>query len=373
VTAVLSVRNLTVRYGRGRNAFNAVDDVTFELEQGETLGIVGESGCGKSTVARAVVGLTPIERGVVEVNGGRVAYRSGRARRALGQRVQLIFQNPDTALDPRMTVKQSLAEALAVKGVHGPRRVDAEVERLLDLVALDARFGGELPGRLSGGQRQRVAIARALAVEPAVIIADEITSALDVSVQGTVLNLLRDLQARLHLSLVFIGHNLATVRYMSSRLVVMYLGTMVETGAVDDVLAEPAHPYTRGLLAAVPSLDNSGPTADRMTVLGEPPDPAAPPSGCRFHPRCPVGPVIDPSRRECVDQDPRVGADTRLNGAACHFAATGTTSGSSDGDRSRTVTKHSSLAGADGTTITSPSGTSTQSARQERRDANPLD
>jgi peptide/nickel transport system ATP-binding protein len=316
---VLSVRNLTVRYGRGRNAVTAVDDVSLDLAAGETLGIVGESGCGKSTLARAVVGLTPISHGAVLVNGRQVRYRSGQARRELGRAVQLVFQNPETALDPRMTVRQTLAEAVAVRP-HQGGRLAHEVDRLLELVALERRFGNELPARLSGGQRQRVAIARALAVDPAVLIADEITSALDASVQGTVLNLLRDLQRRLGLSVIFIGHNLATVRYMSSRLVVMYLGSVVETGRIADVLTTPEHPYTRGLLAAVPQLHQAH-GARVSAVLGEPADPADPPDGCRFHPRCPVGPIVDPTRAICMTDDPVVGSASRRNQAACHFAA----------------------------------------------------
>jgi peptide/nickel transport system ATP-binding protein len=314
----LSARELTVRYGTGRGGLTAVDRVSFDLEQGQTLGIVGESGCGKSTVARALVGLAPVAGGRIEFDGKPVVARGRRSRRALARHIQMIFQNPDTALDPRMTVGATLREAVSAGRRIGRSEQRRECDRLLDLVSLEPRLAGELPSQLSGGQKQRVAIARALAIRPKVLVADEITSALDASVQGAILNLLKQLQQTLGLSVIFIGHNLAAVRFVSDRVAVMYLGAIVEEGATDALLAHPEHPYTESLVAAVPSL--SGESRGR-TLLGEPGDLHSPPAGCTFHPRCPVGPVERPDREVCREQSPRPGADGRRNRAACHFGA----------------------------------------------------
>jgi peptide/nickel transport system ATP-binding protein len=230
----LRFESVTVRYGR----FTAVDDVSLTVPDGEIVGLVGESGSGKSTLARAAVGLAPISAGRITLDGLPIDGR---------RPLQLVFQDPYSSLDPRMTVAQSIAETM-----RGGSRSDryAEVRRLLELVDLAPDRATQFPAQLSGGQRQRVALARALAGRPEVIIADEITSALDVSVQGTVLNLIRDLQSQLGLSMLFISHNLAVVRYVASRIVVMYRGRIVEHGRTADVLADPQHPYTRELLTA---------------------------------------------------------------------------------------------------------------------------
>ncbi|MFI6478232.1 ABC transporter ATP-binding protein [Nonomuraea sp. NPDC050663] len=226
----MRIENLTVRYG----SFVAVDDVSLEIPTGSIVGLVGESGSGKSTLARAVSGLVPYTGGL-----------------AGAERVQMVFQNPYASLDPRMTVGQSVAEALL--RLPSGRRA-AEVERLLDLVALPGSVAGRYPRELSGGQRQRVAIARALGAEPSLLVADEITSALDVSVQGAVLNLVRSLREELGLSILFISHNLAVVRYVCDSIAVMHRGRVVEAGPTDQVTLEPAHDYTRSLLSAVPRL-----------------------------------------------------------------------------------------------------------------------
>jgi peptide/nickel transport system ATP-binding protein len=239
--------------------------------------------------------------------------------------IQMVFQDPYSSLDPRMTVGESIVEAMP-RGAHrGAAARRAEVARLLGLVNLDADRADALPAQLSGGQRQRVALARALAGRPKVVIADEITSALDVSVQGTVLNLVRDLQQRLGLSMLFISHNLAVVRYVSDVIAVMYLGSIVEVGPTDQLLTDPQHPYTRDLLAAAPSLAtamhlDSG-VADEVPagIDTEPADPHHPPAGCRYHPRCPIGPLARPERTVCVDVDPGEGAPARPHLAACHF------------------------------------------------------
>jgi peptide/nickel transport system ATP-binding protein len=316
---MIETRELTVRFG----PVVAVDRVSLSLPAGQVLGLVGESGSGKSTLARALVGLVPF--------AGRVLVRGEEWRSlppARRRRVQMVFQDPFASLNPRMTVGAALAEAARgaarapARGVAPSRRQTraAEVARLLDLVGLDAGHASRLPRELSGGQRQRVAIARALAVRPEVLIADEITSALDVSVQGAILNLLRDIQTSLGLTVLFISHDLSLVRYVSDAAAVMYLGRIVEHSAIDAVVERPRHPYTRALLDAVPSL--AAPALVEPAVLdAEPPDPGAPPPGCHFHPRCPVGPRVHPDRTVCEEADPWVGAPARPHCAACHFAA----------------------------------------------------
>jgi peptide/nickel transport system ATP-binding protein len=302
---------VSVRYGK----LTAVDGVSLTVPSGQVVGLVGESGSGKSTLARAAVGLAPVSGGRVRLGG--VDVRKLPRRRPL----QMVFQDPYSSLDPRMAIGESITEAMPRDTSRGARR--DEVARLLDLVQLDPERATMLPGQLSGGQRQRVALARALAGQPQVLIADEITSALDVSVQGAVLNLVRDVQRRLALSMLFISHNLAVVRYVSDVVAVMYLGRIVEAGPAEQVLTDPRHPYTRDLLAAAPSahrglLDDVGgdPLADT-----EPADPHHPPPGCRYHPRCPIGPLVHPDRTLCVSADPADDAAHRPHHAACHFAA----------------------------------------------------
>lgn len=303
----LRFEDVSVHFGSRRHGLTAVDGVSLTVPDGHSVGLVGESGSGKSTLARAAVGLAPVSAGRILL-GGRPVPRTG-ARRP----VQMIFQDPYSSLDPRASIGASIGEAIPRHAVDNRRR---EVARLLDLVELGAEFAGAFPGQLSGGQRQRVALARALAARPEVVIADEITSALDVSIQGTVLNLVRGLQRELGMSLLFISHNLAVVRYVATSIAVMYLGRIVEYGPADRVLADPQHPYTRELLAAVP--DGTAPAPRTPPVVeADPPDPHHPPSGCRFHPRCPIGPVAVPGRDICRTQPP---STEHLHRAACHFA-----------------------------------------------------
>ncbi|MFJ9453661.1 ABC transporter ATP-binding protein [Kitasatospora sp. NPDC101447] len=250
----LRVCDLTVRHRGPRGPVAAVDGVSLEIPPGTSLGLVGESGSGKSSLARAIVGLTPVHGGRILLDDREVRVRTIGDRRRLGRLVQIVLQDPDTALDPRMTVRRTLLEA-ATAFRRLDRRARAErVPALLELVGLDPRFADRLPRQLSGGQRQRVAVARALAVEPGLLIADELTSALDVSVQAAVLNTIRDLQRRLGLSMLFIGHNLPAVCHVSDAVAVMRHGRIVETAPTAAVLRAPQHPYTRELLAAVPSL-----------------------------------------------------------------------------------------------------------------------
>ncbi|WUJ71363.1 ABC transporter ATP-binding protein [Kribbella soli] len=302
----LRFEDVTVRYGR---ALTAVDGVDLTVPSGQVVGLVGESGSGKSTLARAAVGLVEPASGQILLDGSPL-----HSRRPL----QMVFQDPYSSLDPRMTIGDSIAEAMP----RGARRRD-EVVRLLELVELDADRVSAYPGALSGGQRQRVAIARALAGKPEVLIADEITSALDVSIQGTVLNLVRTLQRELQLSMLFISHNLAVVRYVSDIVAVMYLGRIVEVGPARDVLGNPQHPYTKELLAAAPRRGSTSlpPPDEALVADAEPADPHHPPAGCRFHPRCPIGPLIRTDREHCLTLDPTAEADHRLHRAACHHAA----------------------------------------------------
>jgi peptide/nickel transport system ATP-binding protein len=314
----LEARSITVQFGSGRHKLVAVDSVDLDVPQASTLGIVGESGSGKSTLARALVGLVPVADGQVMLDGEPLRKtRDGRLvdRR---RRVQMIFQDPFASLNPRMTVGRAIGEAVSVRGGAGRGRRAAEIARYLDLVHLDPQTMSRMPSRLSGGQRQRVAIARALAARPEVLIADEITSSLDVSVQSAVLNLMRELRRELGIAMIFVSHNLATVRYLSDEIAVTYLGRVVESGPAEAIVSDPQHPYTRALLEAVPSL--GGELASDVE-LGDPPDPHDPPAGCHFHPRCPVGPRSRPERGVCLEHDPRDGAEARVHHAFCHFAA----------------------------------------------------
>jgi len=310
--SALSVEDLRVVVGAGRRSFPAVDGVDLVVPRGKVVGLVGESGSGKSTLARAVVGLHPVESGRVLVGDTDVTHRK------LGQRgVQMVFQDTYGSLNPRMTVADIVREGL-VRGEGGrPADLRAELVRVLGQVSLDMRHLDRRPRELSGGQRQRVAIARALAVGSRVLIADEITSALDVSVQAQVLNLLREIVRENDLSMLFISHNLAVINFICDDVAVMHCGSIVERAATADLFAAPQHPYTRSLLAAVPRL--RGETRSQWLAGGEPVDPRHAPSGCRFHPQCPVGPTVHPDRVECVTIDPRPGADGRAHHSSCHF------------------------------------------------------
>jgi peptide/nickel transport system ATP-binding protein len=316
----LRFSGVTVRFGIRTRGLIAVDRVDLTVPSGSVVGLVGESGSGKSTLARAAVGLTPTVSGQILLDGRPVAESS----RTGAYRLQMVFQDPYSSLDPRMTVGASISEAIPRAIVRNGVTRRSEVARLLDLVDLDPDQADQYPAQLSGGQRQRVAIARALAARPDVLIADEITSALDVSVQGTVLNVVRELQRRMRLSMLFISHNLAVVRYVSDIIAVMYLGRIMEVGRADEVLLDPQHPYTRELLAAAPQPGTAPldlPAQDpalRAVADAEPADPHHPPTGCRFHPRCPVGPLVHQDRSICGEQEPE--AEEHRHRAACHFA-----------------------------------------------------
>jgi oligopeptide/dipeptide ABC transporter ATP-binding protein len=285
MTALLEVRNLSkvfpARHGQG--VVKAVNGVSFSLAAGTTIGIVGESGCGKSTLARLILQLIAPSDGDVIFEGESLLFTEAAKLRRRRRDLQIVFQDPYASLDPRMTVGRIVAEPLDIHRVGRRRERKARVFELLDLVGLDRDAAGRYPHEFSGGQRQRIGIARAIALEPKLLILDEPVSALDVSIQSQILNLLMDLKARLKLSYIFISHDLSVVRYVSDAVAVMYLGRVVEHGPAERVLDEPQHPYTKALVSAVPDMAKR---AERIVLKGDPPSPESVPRGCPFHPRC---------------------------------------------------------------------------------------
>jgi len=300
-----------IREGRSKTV-RALHDVGFVVQRGETLGIVGESGCGKSTLARCLVRLHRPDAGRILFDGQDVLALKSAERRAYNRRVQMVFQDPYGSLNPRMTVRQMLAEAIEFHQLRSGVGVDQRIAELLDLVRLPADAGGRYPREFSGGQRQRIGIARALAVEPECLIADELVSSLDVSVQAQIINLLLELQERLHLTVLFIAHDLRLVRHISHRVAVMYLGSIVELGDTERLFTRPAHPYTTALLKAAPELDPARRSVVEA-VHGELPSPLNVPPGCPFHPRCPK--AFD----RCRVEPPQLRARAASHIAACHL------------------------------------------------------
>ncbi len=310
---LLEVQNLTKRFaartgwfGQPTAYLSAVDDVSFTLHAGETLGIVGESGCGKSTTGRLVLRLLEATSGRIRYDGRDITDLQGPDLRALRRELQLVFQDPYASLNPRMTVADILAEPLMLHGLVPPAKRADRVAELLRLVGLSPDHARRYPHEFSGGQRQRIGIARALAVEPNLIVCDEAVSALDVSVQAQVLNLLRDLQQKLKLAYIFIAHDLAVVRHIADRVAVMYLGRIVEIAPTRQLFSNPRHPYTRALLSAIP-VPAPGATRTRSILPGDVPSPIDPPSGCRFHTRCAFADA------RCAHESPAL-----EDGVACH-------------------------------------------------------
>ncbi|HEY0210183.1 oligopeptide/dipeptide ABC transporter ATP-binding protein [Acerihabitans sp.] len=299
--------------GHPAQFIQALNGVRLELRRGETLGVVGESGCGKSTLARALVGLQAADDGRIRFKGQDIAALRGKGRRDFNRQVQMIFQDPYGSLNPRMTVGQVLREALSVHRMCPRHAIPARILALLELVRLPADAVDKLPHEFSGGQRQRIGIARALSVAPEVLVADELVSALDVSVQAQVVNLLLDLQQKLALTVLFVAHDLRLVRHISHRVAVMYLGEVIETGATEALYQQPLHPYTQALLRAAPGMDPANRVAT-VSLAGELPSPLSPPSGCRFHTRCPY--VTD----RCRAEHPILRAKPSGQQVACHLA-----------------------------------------------------
>ena len=317
---LVSIRNLHKHFAVGRSLFGprptlrAVDGVDLDIVRGETLGLVGESGCGKSTLARTLIRLYQPTSGSITFDGTDAATASERDLTPFRRRVQMIFQDPYASLNPRMTVGQILTEPLALHNLVPPARRRERVAEILRLVGLEPRLARRYPHEFSGGQRQRIGIARALASQPKLIVCDEPVSALDVSIQAQVINLLQDLKRKLGLSYIFIAHDLAVVRHISDRVAVMYLGKIVELAPKRSLFARPRHPYTQALLSAVPVPD---PTAQRARIrlAGDVPSPLNPPKGCRFHTRCAH------AQDRCRQEEPLlrpVGAEGQI--VACHFA-----------------------------------------------------
>jgi peptide/nickel transport system ATP-binding protein len=304
-----------VLFDRTVDKVHAVDDVTFTVPKGETLGLVGESGCGKSTLARVVMRLYEPTGGSIEFDGQDITHLRGKELRALRRDMQMIFQDPYASLNPRKTVGSIIGDPYRLHRTVAKDKVKGEVQQLMELVGLNPEHYNRYPHEFSGGQRQRIGVARSLALRPKLIVCDEPVSALDVSIQAQILNLLQDLQEEFHLTYVFIAHDLSVVRHVSDRVAVMYLGKIVETAEGDTLYRLPRHPYSGALLSAVPIADPKLAASKKRIILeGDVPSPINPPSGCRFHPRC-----YKAQFPRCQEEEPLLRELGPGQTAACHY------------------------------------------------------
>ncbi len=313
-------KNFTVgsRFSKlGVRTVHAVDNVSLSVMPGETLGLVGESGCGKSTLGRCLTRLYDVSTGTLTFEGRDITHLSTGDMRPVRQKIQMVFQDPYASLNPRRRVRDLIAEPLRIHLNLSAGEIVRRVDMLLEQVGLLPDHASRYPHEFSGGQRQRIGIARAIALEPKMIILDEPVSALDVSVQAQIVNLLADLQERLKLTYVFIAHDLSVVRQVSTRIAVMYLGSIVEMGSADDIFNNPSHPYTQALISAVPTPDLAN-RRKRIILSGDVPSPINPPSGCRFHPRCPI------ARDRCSNDRPLHADAVSSSSVACHYPISGT-------------------------------------------------
>lgn len=305
MTPILKVENMSKYYQASKFAdcVKAVDGVSFELYEGETLGLVGESGCGKTTIGKQLVGLETPTSGTIDYCGNEFSRTD----------IQMVFQDPYSSLNPRKHIYEILSQPMLYHKISTPETIEKDLERLLDMVGLPKQVLGRYPKEFSGGQRQRIGIAKALSLNPKIIVCDEPVSALDVSVQAQILNLLKTLQSELKLTSVFIGHGLSAVRYVSDRIAVMYLGKIVEIGESDELFRNPVHPYTRALIAASPIPDPELERKEARILQGEIGSNVNPPEGCRFHPRCPY------ATERCRMEEPKLEQNGNRK-VACHFA-----------------------------------------------------
>ena len=317
--ALLRVENVVKYFPAGiGTTVHAVDGVSFDIREGETLGLVGESGCGKSTLARLVTQLIPVTSGKVFFGDVELTKLRGEKLRQYRRQLQMIFQDPFASLDPRMTVGDIIAEPIDNFRTMRGRKRNERVQELLKIVGLNPNFNNRYPHEFSGGQRQRIGIARALALNPRLVVCDEAISALDVSIQAQIVNLLEDLQREFKLTYLFIAHDLSVVRHISDRVMVMYLGKIVEIADSTETYSAPKHPYTKALLSAIPVPDPKVQRGRRLVELtGEIPSPIHPPSGCRFHTRCPIARVPTP----CAENEPPLEEKRRDHLAACFFSS----------------------------------------------------